>query len=250
MLELKNISQKYPRSPVFTVESVSLNFERGKIYSVVGESGSGKSTLGKIVGGMLPPTLGELRYEGKSVYPADYRKRREYLRKVQLILQDGKSALNPKRTIYQSISEPLVNFEKLSGDELSNRVASLLKQTELPENVLKRFPSELSGGQQKRVCIARALATNPTMIIFDEAVSGLDMIVQKKLLTLLTELQHRNEATYLFITHDMGAALLVSDEILVMKDGKLLERVDCNEGHPEFREDYSKRLLRSAFSNH
>lgn len=248
MLELRNISQKYTENGSFALQSVNLKFEKGKIYAIVGESGSGKSTLGKIMGGILAPSSGDILYKNKDVYPMAYKMRREYLRNVQLVLQDGKSALDSKMSIYNSIAEPLVNFEKLSGSELKKRVFMLLKKMELPDNISERFPWELSGGQQKRVCIARALAAVPKIIIFDEAISGLDMVVQKNILTLLIDLQKESDAAYIFITHDMGAALFVSDEIIVMKDGKVLEQVHCNEGKPEFRDEYSKLLLDSAFS--
>ena len=248
MLELRNIYKKYSGNDLFAVQSVNLKFEKGKIYSLVGESGSGKSTLGKIMGGILPPSSGEVLYHNRNVYPMDYKKRREYLRQVQLILQDGKSALDSKMNIYKSIAESLINFKKLSGIKLKERVLQLLHKMELSEDILGRFPYELSGGQQKRVCIARALSVTPTAIIFDEAVSGLDVTVQKNILSLLTNLHKESEGIYIFITHDMGAALFVSDEIIVMKDGKVLEQADCTEGKPEFNDEYSKLLLQSAFS--
>lgn len=248
MLELRNISHQYTGSSHIALQSVNLNFEKGKIYAIVGESGSGKSTLCKIIGGILPPSSGEILYKNKQIYPMKFEERREYLRNVQLVLQDGKSALDSKMRIYKSLAEPLVNFENLSGDELNNKILTLLRKVELPEEIADRFPWELSGGQQKRVCIARAIAAAPHMIIFDEAVSGLDVIVQKNILLLLLELQKESDGTYIFVTHDMGAALFVSDEIMVMKNGKLLEQVPCKEGEPEFQKDYSKLLLDSAFS--
>lgn len=248
MLELKNISHKYRGSDHEAVKSINLQFEEGKIYAIVGESGSGKTTLSKIMAGIMAPSQGQVLYKNEPIYPIDFEQRRQYLKEVQLVLQDSKSSLDPRMRIYKSIAEPLVNFERLSGDKLKDRVFSLLEKVELSQDMGQRYPGELSGGQQKRVCIARAIAADPQLIIFDEAVSGLDLIVQKNILLLLLDLQKESQGSYIFITHDMGTALFVSDEIIVMKDGMILEQVASREGRPEFQEEYSKLLMDSAFS--
>ncbi len=246
MIEVRHISKRYARNVTLAVQEVDLTFEENKIYAIVGESGSGKSTLAKMLGGILMPSEGEILYENKSIYPSCLKAGSTYFKHTQLILQNSKSALDPRLSIYNSLAEPLINFEKLSVKELNARIDGLLDRMELPKNILTRFPWELSGGQQKRICIARALAVSPQVIILDEAVSGLDMIVQKHILIRLLDLQRETRGTYIFVTHDMGVALFVADEIIVMKDGIVLEQEACNEGKPVFEDNYSKLLLSSA----
>lgn len=249
MLEARQVTKRYTNGSDAAVKEVCLHFNADTIYAIVGESGCGKSTLARILGGILPPDSGEILYGNKSVYPLTKEKKRQYLKHTQLVLQDSKSALDPRCTVYDTLSEPLLNFEKLSKKDKDKRIRQLLQYTDLTDDLLARYPNELSGGQQKRVCIARALAISPDTIIFDEAVSGLDTIVQKHILKLLLTLQKQTKGCVIFITHDMGVALFVADEIIVMKEGRVIEQTLCNKGSPVFQEEYARLLLNSAFYN-
>ncbi len=227
------------------VRGVDLALKKGEICALVGESGSGKSTLSKLLLGLIPPTSGDILLDGKSIVPNGKKRDKTLYTRLQLVLQDGKSALDPHFTLYESIAEPIRNMSKLSKCEERYRVEGLLVEMELSEALLRRKPSELSGGQQKRVCIARALAAEPEYILFDEAVSGLDVIVRKSILDLLKRLHNTRNAAYLFITHDMDVALYLADRILVMKDGEIVEQVVYHGDTSCFNHPYSRLLLKA-----
>ncbi len=250
MLEAVNLQKEYfvsgqnsAKNTIKAVNEVNLRLEKGEFCALVGESGSGKSTLSQLLMGLIPPTSGDVLLNGKSIVPKGKRRERILCSKLQIILQDGKSALDPHYTVYQSIAEPLRNLMNLTRNEEKQRVSVLLEQMELPQEFLKRRPYELSGGQLKRVCIARALAAEPEVIIFDEAVSGLDVLVRKSILDLLKRLHREKKSTYLFITHDMDVALYLANRILVMKDGEIVEQVSYRGDAECFHHPYSKLLL-------
>lgn len=192
MLKTKNLSRNYfmkdksgNRTKVEAVKKVCLTFNENDSYGLVGESGSGKSTLAKLIMGLEKPTHGEIFMKNKNIASMSRREIRSLRTDFQMVLQDGCSALDPKMKIYNSIAEPIRNFEKLRLNKEKEKIKNLIEKVELSKEVLKRFPHELSGGQQKRVCIARAIAVDPKFIVFDEAVSGLDVTVRKKILDLL-----------------------------------------------------------------
>ena len=252
MLEAVNVHKTYTvrghngsQNIVHAVNGVDLSLKKGELCALVGESGSGKSTLSQLLMGLIPPTSGEVLLDGKSIVPKGRRRDKNLCSKLQIVLQDGKSALDPHYTVYQSIAEPIRNLMKLSRDEEKRRVLAWMEQMELPKYFLKRRPQELSGGQQKRVCIARALAVEPSIVIFDEAVSGLDVLVRKNILDLLKQLHRRHNTTYLFITHDIDVALYLANRIFVMKAGKIVEQVQYSGVIGIFTHPYSRMLLRS-----
>ena len=164
---------------------------------------------------------------------------------IQMVMQDGQSSLDPRLKIYDSIAEPLRNFLKISKREEKRRVEALISKVELPLAMLDRLPHQLSGGQQKRVTIARAISINPKFIVFDEAVSGLDVTVRKKILDLLLRLRDESASSYLFITHDIDVAMYMARNILIMKDGTIVEQLGNISSLTEFKHDYSKVLIRS-----
>lgn len=250
MLEAKAVCKSFPSQQnkhklIPAVDRVDFTLHKGEFCTLVGESGSGKSTLSRLLTGLIPPTSGEILLSGKSISVAGRRRSRELCSRIQLVLQDGKSSLDPRFTIYESIAEPIRNLKKCSQSEEMQIIEKLMKEMELPIDCLQRKPSALSGGQQKRVCIARALAAEPEIIIFDEAVSGLDVLVRKSILDLLKRMHCTQNAAYLLITHDMDVALYLANRIMVMKDGKIVEQV-YYQGDPGcFAHPYSKLLLRA-----
>lgn len=256
MLEAINITKSFSNSSsmfsenvVNAVKNVNLKLESGKFYALVGESGSGKSTLSRLLTGLIQPTSGEIRLNGETISSGKIKMNDSLRRRIQLVLQDGKSALDPHMNIYDCIAEPIRNFKLMARQDEVHRINELMNQMELPLDILKRKPHELSGGQQKRVCIARALAAKPEMIIFDESVSGLDVIVRKSILDLLLRLHAEQNSIYLFITHDMDVALYLANYISVMKDGVIIETVHYTGDSSCFTHPYSNLLLSSMFAH-
>lgn len=252
MLRVENLSKHYfvrdkkgKKTRVKAVDNVSFVLEENRSYSLVGESGSGKSTLARLILYIEKPTGGQVKMDQLDLSAMSSRELRNKRADIQMVMQDGQSSLDPRLKIYDSIAEPLRNFIKLSKKEEKERVEALMSKVELPLEILDRFPHEISGGQQKRVCIARAISVKPKFIVFDEAVSGLDMTVRKKILDLLLRLRDEIQSSYLFITHDIDAAMYMSRNILIMKDGKIVEQVENISTLSEFKHDYSKVLIRS-----
>lgn len=244
MMQIRNLRKRFDDG-FEAVKDITFTLQQGKFYALVGESGSGKSTLAQLLMGTLVPSSGEIVLKGKPVTGTARQRLHAVSKSVQLVLQDGQSALDPRFTVFQSIAEPMKNLRRLPIGEIQKRIPPLMDELELPRELLCRKPSELSGGQQKRVCIARALAVEPHIIIFDEAVSGLDVLVRKSILDLLKRLHASRGMTCLMITHDMDVALYLADSIMVMKDGCLLEQVEGGDGVPDFTHPYSRLLLAS-----
>lgn len=246
-LTVRNITKTYAvrdkkDTNLNALKNINFEIKNGEFCAVVGESGSGKSTLTQIITGLIPATSGKIFFYGKELVLSNNKEKKELFKKVQLVLQNGKSSLDPHFSIYRCIAEPLRNLCKLNRNEEKKRVSELLEQMELSENILSRKPHELSGGQQKRVCIARALAVNPEILIFDEAISGLDVILRKNILDLLKKIHKEKGCTMLFITHDMDVALYMASRIIVMKDGEILEDTHCNGSSDCLCHPYSKLL--------
>lgn len=248
MLEARNVCKSFPsqhdkNQQVRAVNGVNFTLRKGELCALVGESGSGKSTLSRLLTGLIPPTAGDILLDGESIAANGRRRSKMLCSKIQLVLQDGKSSLDPQLTIYESIAEPIRNLKKCSKSEEQKMIQTLAEDMELPAECLHRKPSELSGGQQKRVCMARALAAQPEIIIFDEAVSGLDVLVRKSILDLLKRLHQARDVAYLFITHDIDVALYMADRIIVMKDGAIVEQVSYCGNTDCFTHPYSQVLL-------
>ena len=252
MIEAKQVVKTYRTkgtngsATVNAVNGVDFIWEPGEFCVLVGESGSGKSTLSQLLMGLISPTSGELLLDGKSIAFSRKHNHKELCTEIQLVLQDGKSALDPRYSVYDCIAEPLRNLKRINRAEEKRRIQDLLKKMELPQELLTRKAHELSGGQQKRVCIARALAAQPQYIIFDEAVSGLDVLVRKSVLDLLEKLHREQNMAFLFITHDMDVALYLANRILVMKDGFIVEDVRYTGDTSCFHHPYSRLLLNSV----
>lgn len=252
MLRVNNLCKQYivkdkkgKKTIVKAVDNVSFILEENKSYSLVGESGSGKSTLARLITFIEKPTKGEIEIDFQDISKMSKKRLRMKRAEFQMVMQDGQSSLDPRIRIYDSIAEPIRNFENIDKKEERQRVKTLIAKTELPLEILERLPHELSGGQQKRVCIARAISINPKFIVFDEAVSGLDVTVRKNILNLLLRLRDKIQSSYLFITHDIDVAMYMSKNIFIMKDGEIVEQIKNIKSLKNFRHDYSKLLIKS-----
>jgi peptide/nickel transport system ATP-binding protein len=222
-LSIRNVDASYS-GVVKVLDNVTVSLPRGRTVAVVGESGSGKSTLARAITGLLPPSKGEILFNGKPLSRALKDRDKDTLRRIQMIYQSADTSLNPKQTIRDILGRPVEFYHGVSGAARDRRVAELLDSIELNESYIDRLPTELSGGQKQRISIARALAAEPDIIICDEVTSALDQIVQEEILTLLMKLQKDTNVSYLFITHDIATVRAISDEIVVMHRGKVVQQ--------------------------
>lgn len=232
------------KSSVFTaVKDVSFGVARGTTTAIVGESGSGKSTVAQMVLGLLAPTAGSVKFDGRDVAGLNNRDAFAFRRRVQPIFQNPYGTLDPMYSIFSTIEEPLRTHKVGSKSEREARVRDLLDKVALPSSVMRRFPNELSGGQRQRVAIARALALEPEMVICDEAVSALDVLVQAQILALLNDLQAELGLTYLFITHDLAVVRQIADDVLVMRSGEIVEAASTDAVFDNPQQEYTQKLL-------
>ena len=244
ILEIQNIDAAYGKFKV--LHNVNISVPRGSTVAVVGESGSGKSTTARVITGLLPQLAGEIKFDGQILPKRLEDRTKEQKRIIQMIYQMADTAMNPRQTVREIIGRPLEFYLNLKGREKEKRILELLDMIELDDQFIDRLPSELSGGQKQRICIARALAANPKFIICDEVTSALDQIVQEGILKLLMRLQKELNLTYLFITHDISTVRAISDEVVVMNLGEVVEqglKADVfSPPHP----DYTELLLSSV----
>ena len=245
LISVDGVSAAY--GPIRVLDSVSFHIHRGRTVAVVGESGSGKSTAARCITGLLPPTTGEIRHDGE-LLPASFRNRStEQLRQAQMIYQMADTALNPKKRIGEIVGRPVAFYRGLRGAALKKRVDELLDQIELePSQFYHRLPSELSGGQKQRIGIARALAAEPEFIICDEVTSALDQLVAEGILKLLDRLQEELNLAYMFITHDLATVRAIADEVVVMKEGQVVEAGPKDEMFRPPHHEYTDLLLSSV----
>ena len=246
VISLRNVTAAYgSNDPV--VRDVSFDIHEGRTVAVVGESGSGKSTTARCITGLLPPMTGEIAFRNE-VLPADYRKRSvDQLRQAQMIYQMADTALNPRKRIGEIIGRPVEFYLGLKGAEKRRRVEELLELIEMdPKEYINRLPSELSGGQKQRIGIARALAAEPKFIICDEVTSALDQLVAEGILKLLTRLQEEMKLSYMLITHDLSTVRAIADEVVVMKDGLIVEAGPKDEMFTPPHHAYTDLLLSSV----
>jgi peptide/nickel transport system ATP-binding protein len=238
------------RRTLTALDAVSLEVRRGETLAVVGESGSGKSTLGRLVLRLDEPTSGAISFAGEDITHVKGEKLRQLRRRFQMVYQSPFDSLNPRMTIEQLITEPLLSFGEGDRSSRSKRAVELSEQVGLPDGMLDRFPDELSGGQRQRVAIARALALDPEFLVLDEAVSALDVSVQAQILKLLDELQRERELSYLFITHDLGVVAETAHRIAVLKNGTLVECGDAGQIFTNPQQEYTRMLIEAvpAFS--
>ena len=244
VLEIDSISAAYGAAKVLF--DINIKLPRGRTVAMVGESGSGKSTAARVITGLLPPTEGSVRFNRDKLPPALKNRTREQLRRIQMIYQMADVAMNPRQTVREIIGRPLEFYLGLTGSSNRKRTIELLELIDLDESFIDRLPSELSGGQKQRVCIARALAANPEVIICDEVTSALDQIVQEGILQLLMRLQREFKISYLFITHDIATVRAISDEVVVMSEGKVVEQGLKSKVFSPPHPEYTQLLLSSV----
>ena len=251
IITVKGLQTHFPvkgtKKVVRAVDGVDLIIYEGETVGVVGESGCGKTTLGKTILQLIRPTGGEVIYEFEDG-PADlckmnYRQLDKARREMQIVFQDPQSSLNPSFTVFQSMSDPLKKFGLKTKAERRQRVGDLLEEVNMQREYMDRYPSEFSGGQRQRIGIARALSINPKVVVCDEAVSALDVSIQAQVLNLMNDLKRERGLTYFFISHDMSVIEYISDRIVVMYLGKIMEISDAEALYKKPVHPYTQALL-------
>lgn len=246
LLEVSHLKKyfKTPAGMLHAVDDVSFSIPQGQTLGVVGESGCGKSTPGRVVLGLLDATEGSITFDGQEVTNATGRKRKALRRDMQLIFQDPFSSLNPRMCVFDLIADPIRIFKLAkSKAELQKQVFSLMDTVGLARRLAYAYPHELDGGRRQRIGIARALALEPRFIVCDEPVSALDVSIQAQILNLLQDLQEEKGLTYIFITHDLSVVKHISNEILVMYLGTVVEKCEADELFDRPLHPYTKGLL-------
>lgn len=228
---------------VKAVDGVSFQVRRGETLGLVGESGCGKSTTGLAIIQMHRPTGGHVYFEGTDLTKIGGEKLRQMRRHMQMIFQDPYASLNPRLTVEKIVGEPIIVHNLARGKEVRERVRELLRLVGLDPRVITRYPHEFSGGQRQRIGIARALAADPTFIVCDEPISALDVSIQAQIVNLLEDLQQKFHLTYLFIAHDLAVVRHISDRIVVMYLGKVMELANHDELYNSPRHPYTRALL-------
>jgi peptide/nickel transport system ATP-binding protein len=253
ILAVKNLKTHFPinkgifgkaKEFVKAVDDVSFQVYPGETLGLVGESGCGKTTLGRTILKLVEPTAGQISYNGEDLTNLSKKQMRAYRKEIQIIFQDPYSSLNPRITIGEAIMEPMRVHNVFNNDaDRKARVIELLERVSLLEEHFYRYPHEFSGGQRQRICIARSLALNPKFIICDESVSALDVSVQAQVLNLLNELKEEFKFTYIFISHDLSVVKFMSDRMIVMQEGKVVELGLADEIYANPKTAYTKELI-------
>ena len=261
LLQLDAVSRRFVRKPdmiekvagwlgadvrtqtVRAVDSVSFSVARGEVVGLVGESGCGKSTLGRMIAGMIPPSEGEIRYEGQALSDKRDAKARRQRLKLQMIFQDPMSSLNPRMKVEDIVGESAVYHGLIPGAHKRGHVAALLEKVALDPTYASRYPHQFSGGQRQRICIARALAVQPDFLICDESVAALDVSIQAQIINLFHQLREELHLTYLFISHDLGVIQHLADRVMVMYLGRVVESAPTEALFEAPQHPYTQALL-------
>ena len=228
------------------VDEVSLSITPGRTLAVVGESGSGKTTLARLILRLIEPTQGSVRLEDTEITGLQGAKLEEMRGRMQIVFQDPYDSLSPWQTVGRTVAEPLLLHENMSMQDTAGPVASMLERVGLSPEHAKRYPHELSGGQAQRVGIARAMITNPALVVLDEPTSSLDMSVQSQILLLLQSLQEERDTSYLFISHDLTVVRYIAHDLAVMYLGKVVESGPAAQVFANPRHPYTEALLKAA----
>jgi len=254
IFDVKKLSVSFPivsgffRSQVGeikAVDGIDFSIDQGEILGLVGESGSGKSTAARASIRLIEPTSGSIHFNGQNIQNFNRQRLKEFRREIQMVFQDPYSSLNPRKSVYESIGEGVRFYGMVEKQNLSDFIAEILTNVRLSPDLMNRYPHEISGGQQQRICIGRALALKPKMIICDEAVSALDVSVQAQILNLLMELKEQYGLTYLFISHDLSVVHYFCDRVLVMNQGRIVERGQADEIFQNPKDPYTQELVRA-----
>lgn len=256
LLEAKNVNVSFKKENQKTIfgkerqqviKNVSLSLKKGECLGIIGESGSGKSTLGKTLIGLLKPDSGNIIFDGVDMYNATKEEKRKIQQKISIVFQDYTSSANPRFLVKDIIGESLRVLERKLGKKINkvSKIKELLETVGLNEGFMNRYPHELSGGQLQRVCIARAVATEPQFILLDEAISSLDASTQTQVMDLLKNLQNKYKLSYIFITHDLPSVTYMCDKVLFFHDGEIVEKVEDIYKFSKVKSSYAKKLLNS-----
>ncbi|MCF1765268.1 dipeptide ABC transporter ATP-binding protein [Corynebacterium argentoratense] len=253
VIRVENLTKEFPirgakgdKKILRAVDEVSFTLQKGHTLALVGESGSGKSTVANMVLNLLDPTSGTVYYKGTDLSTLGSKELFEMRRKLQVVFQNPYGSLDPMYSIYRCIEEPLSVHKVGNRKSREKRVAELLDMVAMPRSTMRRYPNELSGGQRQRIAVARALALEPEVIVLDEAVSALDVLVQNQILQLLAELQDNLDLSYLFITHDLAVVRQTADDVVVMKQGKVVEQGTADQIFSGAKEAYTRDLIDSV----
>ena len=245
ILEVRGLKKYFntPHGLLHAVDDLSFNIEKGKTLGVVGESGCGKSTLGRVILRLIDSTEGEVLFEGKDVLKYSKAEMRAMRKSMQIIFQDPYESINPRMSVGELIAEPLIVNKICKGAEMDKKVRELMDTVGLAERMINSYPHELDGGRRQRIGIARALSVSPKFIVCDEPVSALDVSIQAQILNLMQDLQKERGFTYMFITHNLSVVKHISDDIMVMYLGKMVEKAPKSELFKNPMHPYTKTLL-------
>ena len=245
MLEVRNL-EKYFRvggGTLHAVDGITFDLNKGKTLGVVGESGCGKSTLGRTILHLIEPTGGQVFFNGRDITNPGKKELKELREDMQIIFQDPYSSLNPRMSVCEAIMEPLLLQRKLSKEECRTEALKLMDTVGLAKRFENSYPHELDGGRRQRIGIARALALKPKFIVCDEPVSALDVSIQAQIINLMLDLQEEMELAYMFVTHDLSVVKYISDDIMVMYLGQMVEKAPAKELFQNPMHPYTKALL-------
>lgn len=255
MIEIKNLKKYFPikggffnskKGDVKAVENITFKIPEGEILGLVGESGSGKTTLGRSIIRLIEPSEGEIYYNDKNILNFNEKDMRSLRKEFQIIFQDPYASLDPRKKIFDIISQGLKIHTKMTKQEIYEKVSSIIKEVGLQEEHLNRYPHEFSGGQRQRIGIARALVLDPKFIIADEPVSALDVTIQAQILKLILELKEKYSLTILFISHDLSVINQIADRVMVMYLGHLVEVASTKKLFSNPKHPYTKSLIETA----
>lgn len=246
ILSCENVSKNF--KVTIALKDVSLELKEAESIGIVGESGSGKSTLANILGGLVSPNSGTVYFEGEDIKSMKKRNYLKFRQNVQFVFQSPKESLHPYLKVRTSLREPFFakGLPRKTKKEMDREILRALERVQLNETILDKYPHQLSGGQAQRISIVQAMITDPKVVIFDEAVSALDILVQKEVIEILKKLRHNIRTSYLFITHDISTVKTLTDRIIVMKDGQIVEvgKTDDILNNPQ--NPYTKKLIASS----
>lgn len=245
ILEVRGLKKYFntPHGLLHAVDDLSFNIEKGKTLGVVGESGCGKSTLGRVILRLIDSTEGEVLFEGEDVLKYSKAEMRAMRKSMQIIFQDPYESINPRMSVGELIAEPLIVNKICKGAEMDKKVRELMDTVGLAERMINSYPHELDGGRRQRIGIARALSVSPKFIVCDEPVSALDVSIQAQILNLMQDLQKERGFTYMFITHNLSVVKHISDDIMVMYLGKIVEKAPKSELFKNPMHPYTRALL-------
>ncbi len=248
LLKIENVTKKYRRGKAaFTaVNNVSLQIQTKEILGLVGESGSGKSTLAKMLVLLEEPSEGEIFFNNQNLFSFDRKAKLAIRRQIQIVFQNPTSALNPRMTLQEILNEPLDIHRLFTGIVRSKRIEELMDMVGLEKSHLNKYPHQFSGGQQQRICIARALAVEPSFLICDEPLSALDLSIQAQIINLLRKCQKELGLTMLFISHDLAAVDMLADRVAVMYKGEIVEQGSSHDVFQNPQHPYTQSLIAAA----